>query len=320
MSKCFYYILYYDFHKNGSPFLLAPHQMPNTEITITSGDDPTPRLISHKDCHDAHRTLGAHVKPTGEAETQGTVSEARSNQITEGIRLNPMARNEALMGYRHIWLPSVGYALTCVPVGPQQLRKIEKQAINAFLPKMGFCSKSCRAVIFGSRAYGGYGLTRLSDFQGVNQASLLLQHIRLHDSIGKMLLIGYAWHQSFCGVGFQILQDPTPLLPHASGGWFVTLRNFLGVSNMSITIPPKLLRTPRLLRRGDVNLMDAFGSLNLKTAQIRLLNYCRLFLQVETLAEISTADGSRILPQAWQGRAMPSNSTLLWLRQGRPKR
>jgi hypothetical protein len=318
LSKCFYYILYYDFHKNGSPFLLAPHQMPNTEIHITSGDDPTPQLIAQKDCHEAHRTLGAHPKPSGDDEKQGVVSETRSNQITEGVRLNPMARNEALMGYRHIWLPNVGYALACCPVGPKQLRQIEKQAVNAFLPKMGFCSKACRAVIFGSRAFGGYGLTRLSDYQGVNQATLLLQHIRLHDSIGKMLLIAYAWHQSYCGVSFQLLEEPSPLVPHAIGGWFVSLRNFLHTSNMAIAIPPKLLRTPRLLRRGDANLMDAFRSLNLKTAQIRLLNYCRLFLQVETLAEICTADGSRLLPTAWQGRSLPSSSTLLWPRQGRP--
>ena len=49
LSKCFYYILFYDFKKNGTPFLLAPHQMPGTSIHITSGDDPTPRLIDQKD-------------------------------------------------------------------------------------------------------------------------------------------------------------------------------------------------------------------------------------------------------------------------------
>ena len=162
-----------------------------------------------------------------------------------------MARNEALMGYRHIWLPSVGYALACWPVTPLQLRHIKKQAVNAFLPKMGFCSKSCRVVIFGSTTYGGYELTRLCDFQGVNQASLLLQHIHLFDSIGKMLLIGYAWHQTYCGVSFQLLQDPSVPLKHALNGWFLSLRHFLGISNISIAIPPNLLCIPHLLRRDN---------------------------------------------------------------------
>jgi endonuclease/exonuclease/phosphatase family metal-dependent hydrolase len=30
LSKCFYYILFYDFRKNGTPFLLAPNEMPGT--------------------------------------------------------------------------------------------------------------------------------------------------------------------------------------------------------------------------------------------------------------------------------------------------
>jgi hypothetical protein len=98
----------------------------------------------------------------------------------------------------------------------------------------------------------------------------------------------------------------------------VSLHNFLQISNMSIAIPPKLLCTPHLFCRDDVNLMEAFRSLDLKTSQIRMLNYCQLFLQVKTLAEICPADGSRRLPTAWQGRSLPSLSTLLWPRQGRP--
>ena len=133
-----------------------------------------------------------------------------------------------------------------------------------------------------------------------------------------MLLIGYAWHQTYCGVGFQIIQDPSTILLQSLRGWFEELRKFLDSSNMAVAILPKLLRTPRLLRRGDSNIMEAFGTLGLKRAQMNLLNYCRLFLQVETLAEISTADGARLLPSAWQGRRLPSTSSLLWPRQGRP--
>jgi hypothetical protein len=184
-----FYILYYNFHKNGNPYMLSPGQMPSTDITITSGDDLTPPPIAQKACHEAHCTLGVWLTPSRCSEKQGLVCEARSNHIAEGMRLSHMARNEALMGYRHIWLPSVGYALACWPVGTLQLCHIEKQAVNAFLPKMGFSSTSCHAVIFGSRAYRGYGLTCLCNYQGVNQASMLLQHIRLNNSIGKMLLI-----------------------------------------------------------------------------------------------------------------------------------
>jgi hypothetical protein len=78
------------------------------------------------------------------------------------------------MGYHHIWLPSAGYPLACWGLSYDQCYQVEKNAVSAFLPKMGFASTTCRAIIFGSRKFGGWGLTRLRDFQGINQITLFL--------------------------------------------------------------------------------------------------------------------------------------------------
>ena len=222
------------------------------------------------------------------------------------------------MGYRHIWLPSVGYPLACWGLSYQQCYEVEKNAVSAFLPKMGFAATTSRAVIFGSKKFGGFGLTRLRDFQGVNQITLFLQHVRLSDSIGKMYQIGYSWYQHYCGTGFAVLSEPSVSLLHAPIGWFTTLRTFLADTNLGIDVAPTILRLPKPLRGGDKNLVESFCTLNWSTSKMNNLNYCRLFLQVETLAEISNTDGLSILPAAWQGRALPSNSTLLWPRQERP--
>jgi hypothetical protein len=64
--------------------------------------------------------------------------------------------------------------------------------------------------------------------------------------------------------------------------------------------------------------MEAFITLGWKPQKIRLLNDCRLFLRVENLSEICNPDGSCLLPEAWQGKKLPSYSTLLWPRQERP--
>jgi hypothetical protein len=44
-------------------------------------------------------------------------------------------------------------------------------------PKWGFCQKMLQTIIFGSKQLQGYGLTPLIDYQGVNQTTLLLQHL-----------------------------------------------------------------------------------------------------------------------------------------------
>ena len=33
LSKCIYYIIAWDFHKNGAPILLSPQEMPDTQIS-----------------------------------------------------------------------------------------------------------------------------------------------------------------------------------------------------------------------------------------------------------------------------------------------
>jgi hypothetical protein len=150
----------WDFHKNGTPILLSPIKMEETDICLTSGEDPVPHKIEHKSVYESHCTLGVWPPPSGGRTTQFRKSKGRSNTICVGIRLNPLAHNKALIGYLHIWLPSVGYPLTAGGgLDDNQLYQVEKNAVNAFLPKMGFSCKTSCAVIFSSRRYGGYGLT-----------------------------------------------------------------------------------------------------------------------------------------------------------------
>lgn len=167
-------------------------------------------------------------------------------------------------------------------------------------------------TIFGSTQLQGYGLTPLIDSQGIKQTMLLLQHLRLNDLIGKMLAIGYSWYQTYCGVSYQTLQHPAPVIPHSPLGWFQHLCSFLSYSDISVELLATLLHLPQLLCRGDMNLVEAFLTLGWKKPKIKLLNNCRLFLQFKTLAKLCDADGSHLLPAAWNGTTLSSTSTLLW--------
>ncbi len=318
LSKCFFYVMAWKFKKDGTPMLLTPDEMPNISIHLTTGTSNTLHPIAHKSTYDAHKTLGLKPNPSVDTAACFTTQLAKGNCISEGVRLSPMERNEALMGYRHIWLPSIGYPLACWSLCENDLYQIEKNSVNAFLTKMRYCPTTARAIIFGSKIIRGLGLTRLRAAKGVNQISLFLQHIRLYDSIGVMYHIGYCWYQLYCGTSFAALSNPSFALPHQPVGWFTRLRVFLASTNLSIDMPPALLRLPTPLRRGDSNLMEAFCGLNWTPRKIELLNYCRLFLQVEFLSELCSAEGNNLLAPAWQGHALPSHSNLLWPNQARP--
>ena len=81
------------------------------------------------------------------------------------------------------------------------------------------------------------------------------------------------------------------------------------------------MKTPLLpeTKVTDIFLMDAFASAGYKNSKLTSLNVCRKYLQVITLGDITTADGSLILPSIKAGRQMTtSTSNLLWPHQPHP--
>ena len=66
---------------------------------------------------------------------------------------------------------------------------------------------------------------------------------------------------------------------------------------MSIHTPN--LRPPEPQRHHDVILMDYILQHYTSPTTIRRLNRCRIFLQAETLADLTNATGDRIHPNAW---------------------
>ena len=75
-----------------------------------------------------------------------------------------------------------------------------------------------------------------------------------------------------------------------------------------------------MLRRvGDRFLIETFHQFGFKGKELIRLNRCRLYLQVATVADISTADGRLITFEAWHGTIDPSRpSPFTWPNQGKP--
>ena len=75
----------------------------------------------------------------------------------------------------------------------------------------------------------------------------------------------------------------------------------------------------KLRRVGDAFLIEQFHQHGHKGKELLRLNRCRLFLQVTTLVDISSADGKFITHKAWQGQFdYSSPSYYNWPNQGDP--
>jgi hypothetical protein len=122
---------------------------------------------------------------------------------------------------------------------------------------------------------------------------------------------------SYSGVGFAILAEPWRLLPHAVGHWLPSLREFLASSECTIEIANTYTVCPR--RVHDRILMEDAMLGDFTNGEIRAINRCRLFLQVECLSDVCTADGLTTDPglQAHPPH-VTSQSTIKWPCQGLP--
>ena len=87
-AKCLYYILFYIFDPDGTPRMESVTNMGGDLVSLTSGQEPIPSNIEHRDCSSAHRTLA----PIGSAKKEYDKSFAKSKIFSQGVLKAPMSR------------------------------------------------------------------------------------------------------------------------------------------------------------------------------------------------------------------------------------
>ena len=99
--------------------------------------------------------------------------------------------------------------------------------------------------------------------------------------------------------------------------WIQDSWQFLSTNKMGISddLPDLPLR-----RQGDRYLTQAFAEAGAKGALLKRLKSCRMYLNVTTLADITTGDGSTITPLAWNGELDVTRPKYWeWPNQGQPR-
>jgi hypothetical protein len=127
------------------------------------------------------------------------------------------------------------------------------------------------------------------------------------------------WTHVTAGIGFAVLAESWRYVLKGLGQWFSSLRVFLADSECTIEISDTYTVTPR--RVHDRILTEDARTRDFTDGEMRSINRCRLFLQVECLSDVCTADGLKpdpgleVLPPK-----VNSQCTIKWPRQGLPVR
>jgi hypothetical protein len=317
LSKCSFHQIHFDFAADGSPLMRAgTYGEPMTVQDALTSDLVT---IPSKSTFQTHKTLGHYKAPAGQNLTQLRILQANSDIFSRLVATSPCNRTDSWFFYTAIYLKSIGYVLPNCFFEERALHKVQKAALRSFLAKCGFNRNTHRSIVFAPIRYGGCGFSPLYLVQGEGQILQFLTHWRTNTTAGNLLRIAVSWVQLHLGISWSFLSDTTTPLPHFPGRWLKSLRQFLSRIGGTIELDDYFL--PPTQRANDVYVMDlVLKSTQFTLPEICTINYCRMYLQVITMSDLTLVDGVTLDPNFLTGKPGPTSSTSKWIHinQARP--
>lgn len=196
---------------------------------------------------------------------------------------------------------------------PSQLNKLKKklqiQADRYYIPKQGLSSKFPRLVLQASYQYGGSNQKTIQMTQIYKQIQMLLGYTRYYNDTGTMIYHSTNVTKLEAGIATPVLSTETmhDFLHCITRIWIHSIKESLLLIEGTINLP--MFWIPKLQRIGNSTIMTEILKLypiyytnkkriwkksksNIELVQV--LNYCRMYLHVITIADMTNIEGTKI--------------------------
>jgi hypothetical protein len=320
LTKCKHHFIHFQFKNTGQPIMVEdpdPNQ-PQCPLNVTGKNNQLVEITCVPSSR-AIKYLGCHKCPANQHQQKAALL-AKCQDCARVINCSHLSRRGTQVFYQAIYRLSINYPLPVCYFTFKELDNIQRKAHLGMVSHCGFNCHSKREVLFGPAHLGGATFFHLYDEQGYGQVSHFIKFWRTPNSFpGQVLRVTLAWAQYSVGTGTPILQDTTTALPHFESNWLASLRQYLQDVGGHLELDQPFV--PALQRTQDQFIMDiVLQSKKFKPGEVRQVNYCRLYLRVLTLADISNANGTYILQEAFDGedRAILKNSKWCHVHQKKP--
>jgi hypothetical protein len=208
------------------------------------------------------------------------------------------------------------YPLCISSMSDKQCDRIDIALRPALLPALGFARNLPLGIVLGPLADGGLDIHCRNNEQGLRKVLTMVGHLRQGGRASVVIRIALDWCQLIAGVSYPILDNPGRKIPHEEKGWITTLRRFLNAKHLSIHLTSSWTEPQQ--QEGDFHLMDTLSPRHTPLKATRI-NYCRLWLRVSRLSDITHTDGKSLIKAALYGDPLPHRrSSLQWPRVPRP--
>jgi Reverse transcriptase (RNA-dependent DNA polymerase) len=266
-------------------------------INITNDMDQT-STIKQNLPNQGEIALGIAFSPTGCMKDEVTHLRKKTSTWAEKIVKAPIQHHEAWIALTRTIFKTVEYALPATIMTKKELHYSIAPAINAGLSKSGICCKTARKIVFGTNQFQGLGIRDPFVTQGIKKLELIFHQ----GNILTRELIHESWIRCTkeIGIGLDIFQhDYNIYKAIITKSWISSLWEFL--EDTKIVLKRTKVSSP-LRMIGDVFLNQAVFASNEWSPNDKVeFNNCRMFLGVELLSDIITANGTSIRSSCFQG-------------------
>jgi hypothetical protein len=309
-DKSYWYLI--DFTWTGSRWRYRmPAEMPG-EITIKNEHgirEDLERVIRSS----ARKTLGVFIAMDGNSRAQVSYLREKATDFSECIRTGFISRAESWYALKSTIMKTLEYRMEAISLSRKQWDYIMAPILTSTLPKAGFVRTYKRDVLFAPHSSLGMGLRYPYHNQFLKQLLVAVGQIQ-HATVTSSLLLASA-KQLKLEVGFPgVLAN----IPYDTVGdymtltWWKDLLVYLHAHSIRIHDDASQLLANTT---DDEFLMPRFIRYGYCKTELRLLNECRMFLQVVTLSDILSMNGTTIKDWAWTGStARPYSTPLQWPR------
>jgi hypothetical protein len=291
LSKCFYYILSWNFALDGTPYPQTIAEQNLSPITVHDSINNTTTEIRQEEVTTPHKTLGVMKTMVGDETEHMKTLQKKSSNMALMVSSAPLTRHQARVAYNSVYSPMMTYSLPACSYTENELGDMQSSAVGQFLPKMGYDRTFPRAVVFGPREAGGLNLTHMYTEQGSQKVKTLLEHVRSESGMGNLMRYNLNWLQLHSGRSTPLLESNDEV-KYLDKNWLLHARTFMIDIDTQLKIQHAW--TPSIEREGDACLMDRFATVKIIQSLARKMNYWRLYLQVNTISDICNAEGTHV--------------------------
>ena len=313
--KTKYYILEWKFKPSGEPYL-DTNITNGQPVTLDAGDGPTTiqRIRPDKEPKQ-FKSLGTEIPGTLDQQYEVESATKKIKIFHKFLLSCPLSREESWIAYTQYFLPSISYGFVAMSFTQDQCDKFHKQVYSRLLQKLGYQAHTPRAIVFAPRESGGIGLRDFNEIITTRKVCFIIGHIRADTSIGKLFMIMIRWAQLQAGVRNSVLETQEKI-PYIESTWITHLQQMLRDIKGKLWVHDNWVLQPQ--RENDVFLMEYFSTLDYTDRELKLLNYCRLYIQALRLSDIVTTDGTQIQRKYATGNQTIDISKLQWPVQDKP--